>query len=243
MRMREIEPRQLVALAEVDELDRHIRVAAQHIRIGALVTHRELLEHDDIAREMPWLAAAAAALGDVQVRNLGTVAGNVCWADPRANMAVALLASKAVAIAVDRDGQHEHIPLEHFFTGHRLNALGPRLLTAIEIPRQTGARGSYLEFSRQTQDLALVNVAVVAGEQGTVIAVGGIDPTPVRLPELEVVAASPSPKALQAALADSLVGALHEPPPDQFGTADYKLELAATLLRQALANVDGVRHG
>jgi CO/xanthine dehydrogenase FAD-binding subunit len=87
---RQREPTAIVELANIAEGDAESRFATEHVHIGALVTHRELAERAQIGREMSWLRTAAAALGDVQMRNLGTGLDNICWADPRANSAIAM---------------------------------------------------------------------------------------------------------------------------------------------------------
>lgn len=236
MRLRQTEPAAIVDLAGVAELSDAVTVTADRITIGARVTHRALAEHPTLTAELPWLVEAALALGDVQVRNLGTVLGNVCWADPRANMAVALLASDAVvtAVAPGAPAAVERIAIADFFTGFRTHALAGRLATTIELPRGGRGRGCYLEFSRQRQDLALVNVCVVTSDQGMRVAVGGIDPRPMRLPTVEAALARGDAAALRNLLAISLAPAQHQPIADQHGSAAFKLGLAATLVRRAV---------
>lgn len=235
MRLRHSEPDALVDLARVAELDADIVFSDTRVTIGALVTHRQLLNDSRMQAELPWLVEAAQALGDVQVRNLGTVLGNLCWADCRANMVVALLASDAVVAAVspDRPAAIERIQLAGFFRGFRRTALDGRLAIAIEVPRCAGARGRYLEFSRQRQDLALVNVCAVRADNAVRIAVGGIDPVPVRLQSVEAALTAGDASALERALTAGLAPAAHAPIADQHGSAAYKLDLARTLVRRA----------
>ncbi|MGE0484473.1 MAG: xanthine dehydrogenase family protein subunit M [Gammaproteobacteria bacterium] len=221
MRLRDATPTALVDLSTIAELDDAIVIADGWLRLGAHVTHRQVAEHTAIGSAMPWIAAAAQQLGDVQVRNLGTTLGNLCWADPRANMAVALLASDAAVIVAAPGGQRTRLPLGEFFTGFRRHALGERIAMAIELPWATDARGVYLEFSRQPQDLALVNVCAVRRGVALSVAVGGIDPVPVRLDAVE----RDGPAALDAALR----AADHAPVVDQHGDAAYKLHLARVL--------------
>lgn len=237
MRLRQSEPAHLVDLMRVAELDADIVFSDTQVTIGALVTHRQLLNDRRVQAALPWLIEAAQALGDVQVRNLGTVLGNVCWADSRANMAVALLASDAVVMAVSpaRPAVTERIPLGAFFTGFRRTALDGRLATAIEVPRLHAARGTYREFSRQRQDLALVNVCVVRARDLVRIAVGGIDPVPVRLAAVEAAVTDGDGAALERTLTASLAPAAHAPIADQHGSAEYKLALARTLIQRATA--------
>ncbi len=246
MRQRLIEPQAIVDISAVAELSTAVNVRDDRIQLGAGLTHRTLLEDPTIRDELPWLTESAQALGDVQIRNVGTVVGNLCWADSRANLAVALLACEAVVMAVSpaRPDVVETIPIDAFFTGFRTNALAGRLATGIEISRDPLARGTYLEFSRQRQDLALCNVCVACYSDGTVrIAVGGIDPTPVRLPAVEAVVANGGDSAnVEAALAHALALARHAPLVDHHGSAAYKLGLAATLVRRALASLRSDRH-
>lgn len=227
MRLRDAEPAVLVDLEAIEELDGAVRFDDEHLHIGAHVTHRAISEHQAVGAQFPWLSDAARQVGDVQVRNLGTVLGNLCWADPRANMAVALLASDASVIAAAPEGSRERIGLGEFFTGFRRNVLGSRLAVAIVVPHHRGARGSYLEFSRQRQDLALVNVCVVRQGELLRIAVGGIADVPIRLQAVE--------DAGLCVLERTLTRAHYAPVVDHHGSDDYKLHLAAVLVRRALA--------
>lgn len=240
MRLRSATPPAIVDLAGVAELSDAITCNDDILTIGARVTHANLLEHGQFANEWPWLRAAAHALGDVQVRNLGTVLGNVCWADPRANMAVALLACDALvtAVAPSHGDGVDRIALSDFFTGFRSHALNGRLATSIEIKRRPGARGVYLEFSRQRQDLALVNACVVRAAQYARVAVGGIDPMPVRLPEVEAAIVAGDSSDVVHALHENLVRGRHAPPQDHHGSDEYKLGLAVTLVKRALAQCE-----
>lgn len=246
MRLRAAMPQAVVDLAGVAELSDQVVVTEQLITIGARVTHCALLEQPLIASELPWLHEAAQALGDVQVRNLGTVLGNVCWADPRANMPVALLACDAVVTAVapshGQPGQPgelvDRIALKDFFTGFRAHALNGRLATSIEFKRLVGARGHYLEFSRQRQDLALVNVCVVRAAGHARVAVGGIDPMPVRLPEVEAAIVDGDAADIVQALHENLVRGRHAPIVDHHGSDEYKLGLAVTLVKRALEHCE-----
>lgn len=230
MRLRDAEPECLVDLSVLDELDDAITCAEGSYRIGALATHHALQTHAGIAATTPWLTEAARLLGDVQVRNLGTAVGNLCWADPRANLAVAMLASGVEVACATPDGERR-IPIDDFFTGFRRTALnGNALALAVEGRVAADARGVYLEFSRQPQDLALVNVCVVRSGDTTRVAVGGIDPVPVRLPAVEADGIA----ALGAALAPDV----HQPIADHYGDAAYKLHLADVLVRRAFAQLE-----
>ena len=168
----------------------------------------------------------------MQVRNLG----NVCRPDPRAHKSVAPLACDAAvtAVAPTHGAQVDRIALTDFFTGVRSHALHGRLATRLEIKRQIGTRGAYLDCSRQRQDLALVNVCVVRHADRGRVTVGGIEPMPVRLPEVERAIIGGDDGDVVYALHHNLVRGLHAPIADHYGSDEYKLGLAGTLVRRAL---------
>jgi carbon-monoxide dehydrogenase medium subunit len=234
MRMRMQEPVAIVDINAVHELTDHIETTEHFVDIGALCTHRRLSENTVIRQEFPWLAKAARDLGDVQVRNRGTVLGNLCWADPRANMAVALLASNAAIWAAG--AKTELIPITEFFTGFRTTVLGPRLATSIRLIRDMNSIGTYLEFSRQKQDLALCNVCVVHDDRGTCVSVGGIHQRPIRLSGLERILNDPDSAIgdLSVQIRDTLRKPIFDPIIDHHGEPAYKLHLAATLIERAI---------
>jgi len=247
MRLRTAEPASIVDLNSVSELSDDIQCNSETIIIGALTTHRQLSEHPTINDEFPWLAKAVRELGDVQVRNRGTVLGNVCWADPRANMAVALLASDAVITATSSasKGKLERISITDFFNGFRRNVLGPKLATSIELLRNPNTVGCYIEFSRQPQDLALCNVCVVHRDTGTAVAVGGIDQQPIRVSQLEPVLRDQglSDKLLTTRIEQTIAEIQLDPIDDQFGSPAFKQHLAATLIERAIEKcIDGGDH-
>ncbi len=245
MRLRTAQPPAVVDLKKVADLSRDIKTVDGAIRIGALVTVASLLASATVAERLPMLYEAAGRLGDVQVRNRATVVGNVCWADPRANLAVALVAYDAV-LTVSDGTQERRQKVVEVFAGFRSLALAPgEIVTAVDVPVFDVAEpAAYLEFSRQRNDLALVNMAVVRKAWGRyVVAAGGLAQTPLRLTEVEFLlaeGATPSMQALKAAVASSPLSSLGDP----FGSMDYKVHVGTVLLSRILAtfNNEGASH-
>jgi carbon-monoxide dehydrogenase medium subunit len=245
LRLRRREPKSIVDLSRIEELSDEITLKGDHIRIGALVTHAKLMRDPLISRYFPWVADAASCIGDVQIRNMGTTVGNVCWADPRANMPVALLPSKASVVVVDPylDGE-TRIPISAFFTGFQETVLLDRKLAIsieVPLPDETTA-GVYLEQSRQRQDLALVNVCVMLGEGGIRAAVGGLYVVPVLIESADFQPSNMSPLDLAEALTQRLRGHSADLFWSPLSGAEYRFELAQVLLRRTIEGLRNAVH-
>lgn len=156
-----VRPEVLVGLTGVDSL-RHLEVDGG-ARIGAMVTHAAVERDGRIADRWPVLASAEAAVSTVQVRNRGTLCGNVAHAFPTADPPAALIACDAAVELVSRSGSRV-VPVEEFFTGWFSHVARPdELVTAVTLPPPPeGARSSYLKYALRPLDFAIVGVAVRA---------------------------------------------------------------------------------
>ena len=135
--------------------------------------------------------------------------------------------------------------LADFITGFRRTAVGAAIVIALEVPLRF-SQGAYLEFSRQRQDLALVNLCVVRGAGSARVVLGGLDQRPLRLPAAEaLLAARPLTVGLdESELAALFTGLALDPPPDAHAPLAYRLQIAHELLRRALIDLTGSRtHG
>ena len=235
MRQGNSQPAVLVDIASV--VGERIENSGDRVAVGAMVSHAQFITDAVIGAQYPWLIEAAKAIGDVQVRNLGTVVGNICWADPRANMAVAMLATggeieiQTGANATDT----ELIPIDNLFVDFQRTLAEGRLVKSLLIGKLDNASGRYKEFSRQPQDLALVNVCVVKTSSGWRIAVGGLAATPLRLTSIESLVESPRfESSLQALLGEHKLLA---PPDNRFGDTAYLCHVAERLILDAVAEL------
>src|SRR3954471_14469869 len=131
-------------------------------RIGAMVTHSAVERDERIAARWPLLRAAEAAVSTLQVRNRGTLCGNVAHAFPTADPPAALVASDGVVHVASRAGGEREVAAEDFFIGVMQTAAGPEdLVTAVSLPAQPeGARTAYLKYAIRPLDFAIVSVAV-----------------------------------------------------------------------------------
>ena len=130
------------------------------IAIGALTTYSEILESKLLQEKCPLLPRAASVVGDVQVRNRGTLGGSLAHADPAGDMPAAILALGAELKVVGPQGERWLLS-EDFFLGMYATALSPdEILTEIRVPVLQEQKTAYLKCARRPSDFAIVGVAV-----------------------------------------------------------------------------------
>src|SRR3954449_8525674 len=159
MRERLVEVDALIGLKGIPAL-REIEVNGG-ARVGAMVTHSAVERDARIAARWPLLQAAEAAVSTLQVRNRGTLCGNVAHAFPTADPPAALVASEGVIHLASKAGGERTVAAEDFFVGVMQTAAGPEeLVTAVGLPPQPdGARTAYLKYAIRPLDFAIVSVA------------------------------------------------------------------------------------
>ncbi|HXV07618.1 MAG TPA: FAD binding domain-containing protein [Burkholderiales bacterium] len=210
-------------------------------RVGALTTWSDVLRQP-LPPLFDGLKQAAREVGGVQTQNAGTVAGNLCNASPAADGVPALMSLSAEVELASTRGVRR-LPLTDFVTGNRATQRRPdELVTAILLPaRSERARSRFLKLGARRYlviSIAMAAVTLDAGEDGKVayagVAVGACSPVARRIPALE---ARLTGRALNAELADLVrpadLGEL-SPISDVRGTAEYRREIALTLIRRAL---------
>jgi carbon-monoxide dehydrogenase medium subunit len=211
MKLRLARPTTLVDLAELGL--RGIHVGDGEVRIGALTTYAELLDVDPRAGLPEVVRECAAAVGDVQVRNAGTVGGTVAHGDPASDLAAGLLAVDAHLVLASPGGTRT-VPARDFFVGPYTTLLERQeLLVEVVVPHLEPRRGSaYVAFEDPASGYPIVGCAAVVSVDGDAFgscAIGlcGIGGRPLRASAVEAVfaagAGTASPAALRAALAEA----------------------------------------
>ena len=179
-------PHVVVSLHEIRELHR-IEVNGTAV-VGAMATHSQVVRSAAVAEFAPLLGQACGRVGSPAIRNMGTVGGSVSQGDGASDVAPALLALDALALAVGPDGTRT-IPLDEFFVELLTTALDEReFLTAVQIPRPVaGTRTNYVKYTcTSAEAFAAVTVAlsVLPGPDGFCqnvrIGLGSVAPTPIR---------------------------------------------------------------
>ncbi len=231
----------ITALAEL----RGVREEGAHFRIGALATWTDLIEQP-LPREFDCLKLAAREIGGVQIQNAGTVVGNLCNASPAADGVPALLALDA-AVELGSAAGRRVLPLAGFVLGNRRTACaGAELVTAVLVPKwatlpEQRARSTFLKLGARRYlviSIAMVAAAVGVEADGTIarcgIAVGACSPAARRLAALErgLIGVKLAP-GVGDVVAPAHLAPL-APIADVRGTADYRNDAVATLVRRAL---------
>jgi len=168
MKLRLATPQILIDIGRIKDLS-YIREDGDTIHIGAMTTHYQLEASDRLREICPLLPECAAQIGDVQVRNKGTIGGSVAHSDPAADWPAAMIALHAQMIAVSGSGERV-IEADDFFVDMLTTALKPgEILREIRIPAPAGKFGhSYLKVPQPASGFAVVGVAInlTRGENG-----------------------------------------------------------------------------
>jgi carbon-monoxide dehydrogenase medium subunit len=191
LRQRLVMPARVVSLARVKALRGIVRADNGEITIGACTCHAEIAQSSLVAEHQPMLARMAGILANPQVRNQGTLGGNLCYADPSTDPPGCLLAMEAQVVLRSTAGERR-LPMSAFLVDYFETALLPgEILTSIVLPSPSaGARGTYARHLRTAAEhRPMANVSICSA--------GPLDrPTRVRL---VVAAATPIPTLIEAA--------------------------------------------
>jgi len=240
MKLRLAAPEFLIDIGRIPELS-YVKEDGGKIRIGALTTHHFIETSDEIRRRLSALADAAGLIGDIQVRNKGTIGGSIAHADPAADYPASILAFDATIITLGPKGERQ-IPASQFFVDMLTTALdGNEVVREIQIPVKSGKTGSaYLKMAQKASGFAICGAAAVVELDGggalSNVAVGitGVGNRAFRATKTEAVLKGTKPsaavlkKACEAA-SDRIVAL-----DDIHASADYRLDLARVFARRAL---------
>jgi aerobic carbon-monoxide dehydrogenase medium subunit len=217
-------PGVLISLRHLQEL-RGIRADAQHVEIGAMTTHAEVLASEQVRSAIPALAQMAERIGDPQVRNRGTIGGSLAHADPAADYPAALLALQGTVVTQQRE-----IRADEFFRGIFTTALQPSELI-VRVRFRIPACAAYMKFASRASKFAIVGVMVARDEDSVRVAVTGAGRSVFRQQEMErALSAHFHPDALDGITqgADDLLSDLE-------ASAEYRAHLVGVMARRAVA--------
>jgi len=238
MKKREIKPEYLVSINKIRDLN--FVTGEGGLRIGAATPLRKIETSQLVREKYLVLFEAIRAMGAVQIRNMGTIGGNICNASPAADTVPALLSLDA-RVKISSSRGERTVPLEKFFTAPGKTVLSPdELLTEIQIPSLHPSAGSaFLKIARTCADLAKVSVATVIGRDGDIcnfcrIALGAVAPTSIRVRKAEEIL---NKKKFEERLAERVAQRISEeirPISDVRSTAEYRKDVSKSLVKRAI---------
>src|SRR5439155_5857460 len=187
------------------------------VEIGAMATYSDIITSAE-ARARAILGEVCAQIADVQVRNRGTIGGNVCSNDPTNHLPPLMVSLGATMHIVGRDGERT-VPAEEFFLGVYMTAAGPgELLTKISVP--PGKSDGFASVPIGKDGTCIVNVAASLDGGAVRLAIGCVDAVPVLV----------KPESIEdGAVRAAVQGANLDPPWDVHASADYRRHLAEVL--------------
>ena len=235
----QVRPDLLVDVASVTTL-KGIRRTESSIEIGAAIPESDILASSVVRNALPLLAKAVGALGSVQIRNRGTLGGNLVNASPAADSAVPLLLYDAELVVVGAGGERT-VPLEAFLVGPGKTVLGSgEFVRTVRVPfPETGTTTFYHKVGkRRALTIAIASLgAVLRIEDGRVtdarFAAGSVAPTPVRLRAVEEYARGSTTTEESIEEAARLAAQAVSPISDVRASAEYRSEVIAELVARA----------
>lgn len=244
LKEKELSPDYMIDVSKIDEMD-YIREEDEILKIGALTTHSTLGNSPIIDEKVRILADAAHEIGSVQIRNRGTIGGNLANASPAADTATPLLALEA-SLKLESLSGNRVVSIDDFFVDSGESIIdSDELLTEIQVSNHLNGktRGAFIKLGRRSEfSLSIVNVAVVIGiKKGKCeharIALGACGSTPIRVKEVEDFLEE---KALdESTIKEAAKKARGEISPisDVRSSAEYREEIAEVLIGRALKEV------
>ncbi len=240
MNMRFIEKQAIIDINGLSELD-YIRSGEEQLRIGARVRQFQVEGSPEVERLAPLMHQSMPLVGHEAIRSRGTIAGSLAHADPSAELPAVwvTLGGSLTLSSVDGD---RSVPADDFFITYLTTDVEPNeMVTEVQLPVRSERTGYAIEeFTRRHGDFAIVlTAAEVAVEPDGAVAeatlsVGGVEGSPVKMPEVTdgLIGSTPTEENLQSACEE--ISELVNPESDIHASAEYRQDLSVTLSKRAL---------
>jgi len=240
MKLRLAAPSALVDISNLKDLS-YVHEDKEYLGIGALTTHDTVEHNQAIKSHFTLLNDAASKIGDQQIRNMGTIGGSSCHADPAADMPTALTAADAGFVIRSSRGERI-VPAAEFFTGLFETAVGhDEILSEIRLrylpPHSASA---YIKHSRREGDFAIVGTGVVltVGDAKVCkdirLAFGAVGPKPLRATSAENYLKGKTLDDKNIAAAAEIANEGADPPSDLHGSRNYRMEMIKVFARRTI---------
>ena len=240
MKLRLASPRTLIDLGTVPGL-RGVRIDGDAMSIGALTVHADVAASELVQKHLPGLADAASVIGDMQVRNRGTIGGSVAHADPGADFPVILTALKASFVLQSIAGSRT-VAADDFFIDFYTTAMkSNEVLTEIRVPLPISGSGTaYAKLPHPASGYVVVSAGVLVTRQSSGscalvrVVLGGLGSGPIRAQatEAELQGKPLTPEVIAAAAAKAAENS--DPADDTYASVEYKRHVATVYARRAI---------
>jgi aerobic carbon-monoxide dehydrogenase medium subunit len=238
-----VSPSIMIDLNRIKEL-KQIVLNKTRLRIGAMTRYSEVLESKQVGKLFPEIYDCVSEIGDMQVRNRGTVGGAVAHADPSGDLSSCMVSLGAKLVVRGAKGVSKELDISKFFQGPFTTLLGPRdLLTEIRIPIDSKHMhgGAYVKLERTAGDFAIVGVAVSLWrdkKSGKIVRAGiGLtsagDRTLKATDAEKLLTSSPLTTGLLDGVTNSIAAAT-DPSSDVRGDKEYKKEMFRVISERAM---------
>lgn len=239
MRLRLAQPETLIDISGLRSQLSYIKEEDGMIKIGAMTTHYQVESSDLLKSKAPLLPEAAGVIGDVQVRNWGTVGGSIVHADPSSDLPAVMMALDAEVVLKSAKGERVESTAT-FFSGILQTTIEPdEILTEVRFKVPTGKKTSYQKLANKASHYSVVGAAAVVGMDGgkisnVAVAFSGLAEVPMRFDALEkaLVGQSTDDASLDSACKGfaSGVDALE----DLHGSQEYRRAMAEVFAKRAI---------
>ena len=241
MKLRLTQPPLLIDIGRIKDLS-YIREEDNQIRVGAATTHYQIESSDLLKKICPLLPDCAGAIGDMQVRNKGTIGGSLAHSDPAGDWPAAIIALNAELVAVSKTGERT-IKADDFFVDLLTTALQPsEILREIRINKSNGRTGhAYMKMHHPASGFAVVGVAANLSLNGdskceaASIGITGVAAKAYRASEVETALNGAKLDGASIAAAATHATDRIDANGDLFASADYRRHLAEVFTRRAIA--------
>ena len=238
-----INPAVVVDINRIAGLD-GLHADADHLTVGALVRHAELLRSAEVREGWPLLAEATTQVAHMAIRNRGTVCGSVSHNDPSAEHPSVLVTMRGTVMIAGANGRRELLA-EEFFTGMLSNALEPgEMVVALRYPRTPPNTGvAFVEFARRLGDFAIAGAAAMLTMRDSVctearLTITGMGEGPFRARDAEarLTGRKLHAEEAQRAIADAAANivAAVDPADDVHASSSYRRHLAGVMASRAM---------
>jgi len=239
MKLRLNMPGTLIDIGRIPEL-RYVREEGNTIAIGGGATHHDIARSKALQQHLPIMCEAAELIGDVQVRNKGTLGGSLAHADPAADWPAVMLAADATIVVRGPKGERR-IAATDFFNGFYMTALADdEILTEIRLPLPPANTGmSYQKFMQPASRFAIVGCAAAVTKKGNScervrVAFTGVSEAAFRDERIEAALSGQPAKADHIAKAAGEAAANVSIMSDHFASEEYRQHLARVYAKRAL---------